>query len=210
MAIFGGVIGAVIGVCVFCYFKKLKIPALLDLVVLGFLIGQVIGRWGNFFNREAYGVETDFFLKMGLFQDAEGNYSSTMIYYHPTFLYESAWNAVGFVLLHFLSKKRQYDGQVALGYCVWYGFGRFFIEPLRTDSLMEGSARVSQVLAGVICVAAAVTLVVMAFRKSDPAKLYVNQVSLAEATIAAAEEDEVQEKEEEEEISEEPEDGEKD
>lgn len=185
LAIFGGVIGAVVGVCVYCYFKKLKMPAVLDILVLGLLIGQAIGRWGNFFNREAYGVETDFFLKMGLFQNADRTYSDVMKYYHPTFLYESVWNALGFVLLHFLSKKRQYDGQIALCYGVWYGFGRYFIEPLRTDSLMEGSVRVSQVLAGVLCVVCAVVLAVMAFRKTDRAKLYVNQVAAAEETIAA-------------------------
>ena len=180
LAIYGGIIGAVIGVAVFCYFKKIKLPALLDLVLLGFLIGQSIGRWGNFFNREAFGAETDIFIRMGLYQNADGSYSNVMHYFHPTFLYESLWNAAGFVLLHFLSKKRQYDGQIALGYVLWYGLGRTFIEGLRTDSLMWGDFRVSQILAGVTAIAAAVTLFVLSTRRHDPEKLFVNQVAALE------------------------------
>ena len=180
LAIYGGIIGAVIGVAVFCYFKKIKLPALLDLVLLGFLIGQSIGRWGNFFNREAFGAETDIFIRMGLFQNADGSYSNVMHYFHPTFLYESLWNAAGFVLLHFLSKKRQYDGQIALGYVLWFGLGRTFIEGLRTDSLMWGDFRVSQILAGVTAIAADVTLFVLSTRRHDPEKLFVNQVAAME------------------------------
>ena len=182
LAIYGGIIGAVIGVAVFCYFKKIKLPALLDLVLLGFLIGQSIGRWGNFFNREAFGAETDIFIRMGLFQNADGSYSNVMHYFHPTFLYESVWNICGFVLLHFLSKKRQYDGQIALGYVLWYGLGRTFIEGLRTDSLMWGDFRVSQILAGATAIAAAVTLFVLSTRRHDPEKLFVNQVAAMEQT----------------------------
>ena len=180
LAIYGGIIGAVIGVAVFCWFKKIKLPALLDLVLLGFLIGQSIGRWGNLFNREAFGAETEIFIRMGLFQNADGTYSSVMHYFHPTFLYESLWNAIGFVLLHFLSKKRQYDGQIALGYVLWYGLGRTFIEGLRTDSLIWGPFRVSQVLAGVTAIAAAIALFVLSIRKHDPEKLFVNQVAAME------------------------------
>ena len=176
LAIYGGIIGAVIGVAVFCYFKKIKLPALLDLVLLGFLIGQSIGRWGNFFNREAFGAETEVFIRMGLFDSATG----VTTYHHPTFLYESLWNAAGFVMLHFLSKKRQYDGQIALGYVLWYGLGRTFIEGLRTDSLMWGDFRVSQILAGATAIAAAVTLFVLSTRRHEPEKLFVNQVAAAE------------------------------
>ena len=183
LAIYGGVIGAVIGVAVFCYFKKIKLPALLDLVLLGFLIGQSIGRWGNFFNREAFGVETDIFIRMGL----KNVYNGIYTYHHPTFLYESLWNAVGFVLLHFLSKKRQYDGQITLGYVAWYGVGRTFIEGLRTDSLYWGDVRVSQILAGASAIAAAVALFVLSTRKHDPAKLLVNQVLAAEEAAEAEE-----------------------
>ena len=193
LAIYGGIIGAVIGVAVFCYFKKIKLPALLDLVLLGFLIGQAIGRWGNFFNREAFGAETEVFIRMGL----QNKYTGQVTYHHPTFLYESLWNTAGFVLLHFLSKKRQYDGQIALGYVLWYGLGRTFIEGLRTDSLMWGDFRVSQVLAGATAIAAAVALFVLSIRPHDPQKLFVNQV----AALEAAEEEEEEMDEEAEELS---------
>ena len=189
LAIYGGVIGAVIGVAVFAKVKKIKLPALLDLVALGFLIGQCIGRWGNFFNREAFGAETDWFLRMGLLNTSTGEVE----YHHPTFLYESVWNLIGFVILHFASKHRKYDGQIALGYVAWYGFGRTVIEALRTDSLYWGDFRVSQLLAAVSCFAAAAFMLFMMVREHDPAKLFVNQVAAAEE----AEEDEEQEEAEE-------------
>ena len=152
LAIYGGVLGAIVGVAVFCKFKRIKLPALLDLVALGFLIGQGVGRWGNFMNREAFGaaVSEDYFLAMGLTNQLTGQVE----YYHPTFLYESLWNLTGFVLLHFASKRRRYDGQIALGYAAWYGLGRAIIEGLRVDSLYWGSIRVSQALAALSCIAA--------------------------------------------------------
>ena len=173
LAIYGGVIGAAIGTVIHCKVKKMKLPAVLDLVALGFLIGQCIGRWGNFFNREAFGAETDCFLRMGLWNTSTGEYE----YHHPTFLYESLWNFVGFIMLHFLSKKRKYDGQIALGYVAWYGLGRAIIEGLRTDSLYLGVFRVSQLLAAASCFAALIALMVLGMKKHDPAKLYVNQVA---------------------------------
>ena len=173
LAIYGGVLGAAIGVTVFCRIKHIKLPMLLDLVSLGFLIGQSMGRWGNFFNREAFGAETDTFLRMGLMNGRTG----MVTYYHPTFLYESAWNLVGFLLLHKFSKKRQYDGQVALLYVAWYGLGRTFIEGLRTDSLYWGPFRVSQLLAAVSCFAALIVLIRQHFKSHDPADLYVNKTA---------------------------------
>ncbi|MBE6960421.1 MAG: prolipoprotein diacylglyceryl transferase [Ruminococcaceae bacterium] len=190
LAIYGGVIGAVIGVTVFCFVKKIKLPAVLDLVALGFLIGQAIGRWGNFFNREAYGAETDFFLRMGLMLTPDRMSIGTELYYHPTFLYESLWNAAGFVLLHFLSKRRKYDGQIALGYAAWYGLGRALIEGLRTDSLYWGPFRVSQLLAAASCAAAVVVLMIMSFKYHTPEKLFVNQVAALEENDDEDEEDE--------------------
>ena len=185
LAIYGGVIGALIGVIVFCKVKKISIGATLDLVALGFLIGQAIGRWGNFMNREAFGapVSEDYFLAMGLYNQRIGQFQ----YFHPTFLYESLWNAVGFAALHFLSKKRQYDGQIALGYVAWYGLGRALIEGLRTDSLWWGPFRVSQLLAAVSCLAAAGLLVFMVFRKHSPDKLFVNQVAMAQVEMETRE-----------------------
>ena len=189
LAIYGGVLGAIAGIAVYCKIKKIKMAALLDLVALGFLIGQCIGRWGNFFNREAFGSATDWFLRMGLLNTQTG----LVEYHHPTFLYESLWNLVGFVGLHLLSKRRKYDGQIALGYVAWYGLGRAFIEGLRTDSLWWGPFRVSQVLAAVSCLAAVTVLVILAIRKYSP-KLYVQQVAeAAEAEDAAAEETPVEE-----------------
>ena len=174
IAIYGGVLGAVAGIILYCRIRKISLGAALDLVLLGFLIGQAIGRWGNFFNREAFGAETDSFLRMGLFSPLTG----TTTYHHPTFLYESVWNALGFVILHFLSKKRQYDGQIALGYAAWYGLGRTFIEGLRTDSLyIPGTPiRVSQLLAAVSCLAA---LAVLAYFMIKPPakKLFVHRVA---------------------------------
>ncbi|MBO7185239.1 MAG: prolipoprotein diacylglyceryl transferase [Oscillospiraceae bacterium] len=184
LAIYGGVIGAALGVILFGKIKKLKVGAVLDLVALGFLIGQAMGRWGNFFNREAFGAATDSFMKMGLFN----KYTQSWEYYHPTFLYESVWNVAGFVLLHYLSKKRQYDGQIALGYAAWYGLGRTFIEGLRMDSLYWGDFRVSQLLAAVSCFAAVAVLMYMAFRKHDPAKLQVNLTAARLAKEASEEE----------------------
>ena len=179
LAIYGGVIGAAIGVIVHCKFKKISIPALLDLVAMGFLIGQSIGRWGNFFNREAFGSATDSFFRMGLYN----KWTDAWEYYHPTFLYESLWNAAGFILLHFLSKKRKYDGQIALGYAAWYGFGRAMIEGLRVDSLYWGSFRVSQLLAAVSCFAAVVALIVLSFKPHSSKDLFVNR-TVAEAEPA--------------------------
>ena len=173
LAIYGGVIGAILGIIVFCKVKKISIGAVLDIVALGFLIGQTMGRWGNFFNREAFGAETDSFLRMGLYNVVTG----VTEYHHPTFLYESAWNLVGFIALHFLSKRRQYDGQVALGYAAWYGLGRVFIEGLRTDSLYIGAFRVSQLVAAASFVLAVAMLICQALRPHDPQKLFVNRVA---------------------------------
>ena len=193
IAIYGGVIGAALGIIVLCKVKKIKLGAVLDITSLGFLIGQSIGRWGNFFNREAFGSYCDNFLAMRvpssflpaaqratekgaelLAKATEGGYAG-FIQVHPTFLYESIWNAVGFVGLHFLSKKRKYDGQVALSYLAWYGLGRTFIEGFRMDSLYWGPIRVSQMLAALTCFIAVAILVIQAFRYHNPADLFVNQ-----------------------------------
>ena len=181
LAIYGGVIGAALGIIVFSMVKRIRVGAVLDITALGFLIGQSIGRWGNFFNREAFGAETNSILRMGLLN----KYTGSVTYYHPTFLYESVWNAIGFVLLHFLSKKRKYDGQVALLYVAWYGLGRTFIEGLRMDSLYWGSFRVSQLLAALSCFAAVAALMVFHyFKQPDPMKM---QIYAFEAQQAAEE-----------------------
>ena len=175
IAIYGGVIGAILGLVLFSKVKKQKLSPYLDIMALGLLIGQLIGRWGNFFNREAYGAEifNSFFLRMGI-EEADG----AVRYWHPTFLYESLWNLVGFVLLHFLSKKRKYDGQTFLQYLAWYGLGRVWIEGLRTDSLYICSTdiRVSQLLAGLSFVAAVgVMLYIRLYKNPDGSGMLVNR-----------------------------------
>lgn len=179
LAIYGAVIGAVIGLVIITKVRKINTLAMMDVGGLGLLIGQSIGRWGNFMNREAFGGLTDSFLRMGL-TDVNGQ----TIYVHPTFLYESLWNALGFLLLHLYSKKRKYDGQLFTMYIGWYGLGRMFIEGLRTDSLYVGNTnlRVSQLLA-VICLLGAVILLIYnkIFKEHDPEDLHVNKVKAAEA-----------------------------
>ena len=171
IAIYGGIIGAVIGLLIYTKIKKVSTGAMLDIGGLGLLIGQSIGRWGNFINREAHGGLTDSFLRMGI-TDAAGN----TVYVHPTFLYESLWNALGLLLLHFYSKKRKYDGQVFTMYVGWYGLGRVVIEGLRTDSLyvFGTNLRASQLLAGICIVAAGILLFYnKIFKEHDPEELYV-------------------------------------
>lgn len=181
IAIYGAVIGAAIGVIIHCkLIKKISVPAVLDIVSLGFMIGQMLGRWGNFVNREAHGGVTDSFLRMGLINPVTGSGN----YYHPTFLYESLWNLVGFIALHFISKKRKFDGQIALMYVAWYGLGRAMIEGLRTDSLWWGPFRVSQVLAAASCVIAVAVLVILGRKEHKPEDLFVNKVAAKKAAEA--------------------------
>lgn len=165
LAIYGGLIGAVVFGSLMAKVRKLKVAAVLDIASLGFLIGQGVGRWGNFINQEAFGSATD--LPWGMHSDntaavVEGNV-------HPCFLYESLWCLLGFVLLHFFTRKfRRYDGQTFLLYIVWYGACRFFIEGLRTDSLIiPGTVlRVSQVIAAV-CVVAGIALLIVFRHKTS-------------------------------------------
>ena len=155
LAIYGGVIAGALTVAVVCIIKKISWRKLFDVAAPGVMIAQAMGRWGNFFNGEAFGslVTEDhplYFLRMGLISNntaAEfGNWQ--MNYVHPTFLYESLWNVIGFVIINLLYKKKKFDGQIALYYFAWYGFGRMFIEGLRTDALFIGNTgiRVSQML----------------------------------------------------------------
>ena len=175
LAIYGGIIFGILGIFIFSRRKKIPFGNVLDLSALAVLIGQTVGRWGNFINREAFGRQTTLPWRMGL--TPEGG---ATIFVHPTFLYESLWNFIGFIILHFWSKKRRrYDGQIAAMYIAWYGFGRFFIEGLRTDSLylFNTGIRVSQLLAAALFVLAAAYLLVNRFKVShDPATdLYVNR-----------------------------------
>lgn len=174
IAIYGGIIGTLIGLFVYSRVKKLSLASLCDLAAFGLLIGQCIGRWGNFINREAFGRETEAFSRMGLTLPGRET-----VYVHPTFLYESLWNFVGFLLLHFWFRKheRKFDGELILLYVVWYGIGRALIEGLRTDSLyITGTGiRVSQLLAGVSAAAAAVVLALLYTGKLRHPPRYVDR-----------------------------------
>ncbi len=172
LAIYGGVIGALLVGSIVCKLRKVRLLPMFDVVSLGFLIGQCIGRWGNFTNHEAFGGNTD-----GLFGMSSGhiqswiaqNYADGSVVperpVHPCFFYESVWCLLGFILLHIISKKfRKFDGQIFLMYIVWYGAGRFFIEGLRTDSLYIGTVKVSQAVA-LICVAVGIVLLCVGFSR---------------------------------------------
>ncbi|MDO4174570.1 MAG: prolipoprotein diacylglyceryl transferase [Eubacteriales bacterium] len=149
LAIYGGIIGGILAIVVLCKVKKIYVFDMLDLCACAIPIGQALGRWGNFFNCEAYGSSTTLPWRMviGSTLDEAGAAGN-----HPTFFYESAWNLIGLIVLYFVSKKRKYRGEDLLLYLGWYGFGRFFIEGLRTDSLyLWGTGiRVSQMVA-LIC-----------------------------------------------------------
>ena len=158
LAIYGGVIMAVVVLLVFCKVRQIRFLAFADLGVFGMLIGQMIGRWGNFVNIEAYGGPTELPWRMGIYAYVDGVRQYMEV--HPTFLYESLWNLLGFALLVQIARRwRKFDGQMFLSYFAWYGVGRGFIEGLRTDSLYLGPMRVSQILAVISCAAAIVILV---------------------------------------------------
>ena len=167
LAIYGGIIGALLGGLAVAKLQKMKFLPILDITMVGFLIGQGIGRWGNFFNQEAYGTPTD--LPWGMM--SEGTLGETV---HPCFLYESLWCLLGVAVLHFYGKYRQrYAGQIFYLYLVWYGFERMIVEGLRTDSLylpfqlFGMDIRVSQVLSFAIFVTGIVLLIINR-KKEDP------------------------------------------
>ena len=176
LAIYGGVITAVIVGAIMCKIRKVNVLSALDLTALGFLIGQSIGRWGNFINQEAYGSATGS-TWFGISGDRIVSDIHSQMPVHPCFLYESIWCAIGFILLHNLAKKRKFAGQIASLYLVWYGFGRFFIEYFRTDSLyITGTPiKVSMLLSGLM-VAAGLVLLVVGAKKSDSKCLEYNPV----------------------------------
>lgn len=177
LAIYGGLIGAVLIGAAAAKIRKVKLFPLLDLAGMGFLIGQSIGRWGNFFNHECFGSNTTLpwgmtspkiqaELKANAYSifKATGVSVEPALPVHPCFLYESLWCALGFLLLHLYSKRRKFDGELFFMYIGWYGLGRVFIEGLRTDSLMAGHLRISQILAGA-CVVASIAVIIAIRRK---------------------------------------------
>lgn len=177
LAIYGGVIAAIITTLVFAKIKNLSFPKLADTAGLGLILGQIIGRWGNFFNREAFGGYTDGLLAMQIPVDAVRDSSDitaemlehivevgeiSYVQVHPTFLYESLWNLAVLGILLIVRHHKKFEGEVFLLYLIGYGIGRFWIEALRTDQLLIPSTTiaVSQVLAAVLVVVSAVILLV--------------------------------------------------
>ncbi len=195
LAIYGGVIAALIVMFVYGRVRKIAFFAITDLIMMGLLIGQAVGRWGNFMNREAFGSETDIFCRMELTLR-----SGETIAVHPTFFYESLWNVIGLlIIIFFVQKFREFDGEVTWFYFLWYGFGRFWIEGLRTDSLylfnwefFGQPIRVSQALSVVMVVVAAVMLFInLKLRPHKPEELFVHVLAAREAAVdeAAVEEE---------------------
>lgn len=156
IAIYGAVIGALASGALMCWLRKVHILDMFDLAAIGFLIGQGIGRWGNFVNQEAFGTLTGSSWWGMQSANTISEVGSGMV--HPCFLYESIWCLLGVFVLHKISKKRIFSGQIILCYCVWYGFERGFLELIRTDSLMWGNVRVSSLLSFTICIAASIAL----------------------------------------------------
>ncbi len=178
IAIYGAIIGGALAIAVVCLVKKIRILKAYDAISPAVMIGQIIGRWGNFMNGEAFGYQLRegdplYFIRMGVYSDATKQLGeSGIIYVHPTFLYESLWNLIGFILINvFFVRKKKFDGQVFFAYIAWYGFGRTFIELLRQDSLyLAGTIRISS-LVGALCFFAGTALFIYGAIKGKKAKL---------------------------------------
>ena len=197
LAIYGGIIGGFLFGGLACKWRKVPVLPMFDLTAMGFLVGQCCGRWGNFFNQEAFGCNTT--LPWGMYSEGTRSYlmGSTVtvqngvtidpnLPVHPTFLYESIWCLVGFILLFRYIKKRKFNGDITLRYLIWYGAGRFWIEALRTDSLMlvpSIGLRVSQLIAG-IAVAAGVAAEIYFTRKAEGKPLMVKLALTADNKAA--------------------------
>ena len=189
LAILGGVFGAFGCGAVMCKIKKIHILDMFDLAAIGFLIGQGIGRWGNFVNQEAFGTFTG--------SSWWGMESAKTIYYmggeglvHPCFLYESVWCLLGVFVLHKISLNRKFSGQIVLCYGIWYGFERGFLELIRTDSLTWGMIRISSLLSFVICITCSIILFAVTRRlKVEENREYTNIITEDEEEIITENED---------------------
>lgn len=207
LAIYGGIISSIIVLLIFCKVRKINFLAFGDLGVHGLFIGQLVGRWGNFMNVEAYGAPTALPWRMcsesiakelysqGILTSVE-EYQSVLdgaLGVHPTFFYESLWNFVGLLLVYHMGKRRKFDGQCFLFYIFWYGLGRAWIEGLRTDSLylyVGSNIRVSQLLAAASALVAGAVLVYrLICVKKEPETLYVDRLAKAQEEQSKAEDD---------------------
>lgn len=209
LGIYGGIIGGCLGIVLACAVKKISWRKLFDMAAPGVMLAQAVGRWGNFCNGEAYGSligETTSFTFFGtehILTAGEGSFFHTMrmglspnmysgvqtYYFHPTFLYESLWNILGFVLVNLFYKHKRVDGQVAILYFAWYGFGRMFIEGLRTDSLFipGTNLRISQCV-GLLCFLAGLALFLLCFflgRKKEPTLQTASAFDAPAVTVTA-------------------------
>ena len=179
LAIYGAVIAGGITVFIVSKVKKINPYKALDMIAPGVMIGQIIGRWGNFCNAEAFGSFTNLPWRMGI---RNSDFPVT-IYVHPTFLYESLWNLIGFLIINAFYKKKKFDGQIILMYLTWYGLGRAFIEGLRTDSLYVGPFRISQ-LVGIFCFIVGTVLLITLCIHFSKRKVIVDQNN-EEITVSA-------------------------
>lgn len=168
LAIYGGIFGGVFAGYLVCRYKKVSFLNMLDLSAIGFMVGQIIGRWGNFANVEVFGIETDLPWRMGvnIMNDA-GVALNEWTYVHPLFLYESLWNLIGLLLIFAYMDSRKFKGELFLLYAAWYGIGRAWMEPLRdtTYNLHIFGIRVNMVLAIAIAVLSIIALIVLHIRK---------------------------------------------
>lgn len=151
LAIYGGIIGAIISTTVYCKIKKLNVIRLLDICCIGLLLGQAIGRWGNFVNCEVFGRATNFLLGMSI------NGAPPV---HPLFLYESIWNFAGVIILSIFRNKKKKNGQVFLGYILWYSIGRLVLEGMRDTAyilyVIPGILGISQLVSGILIILSAI------------------------------------------------------
>lgn len=176
IAIHGALIGSVLTAIVFAKVKKVSFWKLVDIAAPSLLLGQAIGRWGNFMNQEAHGGEVtrSFLEKMHLPEFIINQMYINGTYYHPTFLYESIWNILGVIILLSLRKVNLRRGELFLTYVIWYSIGRYFIEGLRTDSLMlTESLRIAQVIS-IVLIAVAIALVVYRRVRGHADKRYLD------------------------------------
>lgn len=157
IAIYGAIIGAVLTAFIFFRIKKVNVLKMFDICCLGLLIGQAIGRWGNFVNAEAFGYSCSYLWGMSINGEAP---------VHPTFLYESLWNTIGFFLLSFLNRKRPFYGFTFFMYLTWYGLGRIIIEGMRTDSLYFMGMRISQIVA-FLCIIMGISGIIFLFKRKS-------------------------------------------
>lgn len=206
IAMYGVLFGAFLGAFIGCKLRKVPVLPMFDMAGISFMMASCIGRWGNFLNQEAFGINTD--LPWGMLSTRTVSYLSSMqaelaargitvdpsLPVHPTFLYESIWTFFGAIFLICYIKRRKFDGQIFLMYTLWYGVARAFIEGLRTDSLYIGDLRVSQLVGAVLAVVALVAIIVIRILQKKregflPVYAYTERCASDLAAIAAKREE---------------------